>query len=177
MIDFGLVDALDAEAVGVPGQRTFRMRANKGESYAALWLEKEQLSRLGQSFSQLLADYSAERGRPVSAVTEMGPFPSSPEVDLQVAGLGIDFDQESEHVVLLVSGPDSEELGEPSFRMEFNRAQALSLIRTIQHIVASGRPLCPLCQRVLESDGSCPGCPASNGHAQEMPLPPLPMDD
>ena len=59
MIDFGLVDALDAEAVGVPGQRTFRMRANKGESYAALWLEKEQLSRLGQSFSQLLADYSA----------------------------------------------------------------------------------------------------------------------
>ena len=38
MIDFGLVDAVDAEAIGPPGQRTFRLRANKDENYAALRL-------------------------------------------------------------------------------------------------------------------------------------------
>ena len=40
MIDLGLVDAVDAEAIGQPGQRTFRLRARAGDQYAALWLEK-----------------------------------------------------------------------------------------------------------------------------------------
>ena len=58
MIDFGLVEAVDAEAIGEPGQRTFRIRARVGDSYGALWIEKEQLAQLGRLFSQLLAERS-----------------------------------------------------------------------------------------------------------------------
>ena len=64
MIDFGMVDAVDAEAIGDPGQRTFRIRVRSGANYAALWLEKEQLSALGRGISQLLADRAPQRGAP-----------------------------------------------------------------------------------------------------------------
>ena len=50
MIDFGLVDAVDADAVGPPGQRHFRLRARTGDQYASLWLEKEQLNEIGRIF-------------------------------------------------------------------------------------------------------------------------------
>ena len=178
MIDFGLVDALDAEAVGAPGQRTFRVRANKDGSYAALWIEKEQLMLLGRSFSQLLAERSKQRGQAVSSVAEMGPFPATPQVELQIARLGLDFDEDSEHIVLMVDDTGALERGDtPTFRMEINRSQAVALIRLIENVVAGGRPLCPLCNRVLEDDGSCIACPGSNGHAKELPLPPLVSED
>jgi len=177
MIDFGLVDALDAEAVGVPGERTFRVRASKDDGYAALWLEKEQLSLLGRSFSQLLAERSQQRGQAVETVPEMGPFPASPQVDLQVARLGLDFDEDLEHIVLLADDAGALDRGDtPTFRMEINRSQAVALIRVIEDVVAGGRPLCPLCNRVLEEDGSCIACPGSNGHSKDVPLPPIASD-
>src|SRR5262249_22530542 len=58
VIDFGLVDAVDAEAIGEPGRRTFRVRARAGDQYAALWIEKEQLTALGRGISSLLAERS-----------------------------------------------------------------------------------------------------------------------
>ena len=178
MIDFGLVDALDAEAVGIPGKRTFRVRANKDDNYAALWLEKEQLTLLGRSFSQLLAERSKQRGQSVEDVPEMGPLPATPQVDLQVARLGLDFDEDNEHIVLLADDAEALERGDtPTFRMEISRSQAVALIRLVEDVVAGGRPLCPLCTRVLEEDGSCIACPGSNGHAKEIPLPPLESDD
>jgi uncharacterized repeat protein (TIGR03847 family) len=173
MIDFGLVDAVDAEAIGPPGQRTFRLRANKDENYAALWFEKEQLSLLGREFSKLLAERSKERGRPTDSVPEMGPFPANPQIDLQVARLGLDFDEDSEHIVLLADDAQALQDGEsPSFRMEINRAHAIAAMASIDDAVSGGRPLCPLCNRVLEDDGSCIACPGSNGHSKEVPLPP-----
>ena len=58
MIDFGLVDAVDADAVGPPAQRHFRLRARTGDQYASLWLEKEQLNEIGRIFSRLLSERS-----------------------------------------------------------------------------------------------------------------------
>ena len=68
MIDFGLVDAIDAEAIGQPGQRRFRLRVRSGQEYAALWMEKESVAALGRSFSALLAERSTQRGRPAADV-------------------------------------------------------------------------------------------------------------
>ena len=178
MIDFGLVDAVDAEAIGAPGERTFRFRANKGDNYAALWFEKEQLALLGREFSKLLAERSRERGRPAGEGAEMGPFPANPQVDLQVARLGLDFDEDTEQIVLLADDAAALEQGEsPTFRMEISRAQAIQAMRSIDDAVAGGRPLCPLCNRVLEADGSCIACPGSNGHSKETPLPPTAAED
>ncbi|MDA0351292.1 MAG: DUF3090 family protein [Chloroflexi bacterium] len=178
MIDFGLVDAVDAEAIGAPGQRTFRLRANKDENYASLWFEKEQLSLLGREFSKLLAERSRQRGRPTESVAPMGPFPANPQIDLQVARLGLDFDEDTEHIVLLADDAPALQRGDsPTFRMEISRAQAIAAMRAIDDAVSGGRPLCPLCNRVLEDDGGCIACPGSNGHSKEVPLPPAADED
>jgi uncharacterized repeat protein (TIGR03847 family) len=170
MIDYGFVDAVDAQAIGEPGQRTFRVRVVAGANRASLWLEKEQLAMLGRAISQLLAERSSERGRPVGTLPEVEDFDSA-AVDMRVARLGLDFEPERQHVVVLVDDRAALERGDtPAFRMEINRAMALSLVESIPAIVAAGRPVCPLCGQPLE-DGVEHFCPRTNGHSQEMEIP------
>lgn len=170
MIDFGLVDIVDAEAIGEPGQRTFRVRARVADSSAALWLEKEQLAALGRAISRLLAERAPrERIRPEpQRITAFGPYP---DVDLHAARIGLDYDAEQGRVIVLMDDAEAIQRGNsPAFRMEVGRAAALGLAQTIARVVASGRPLCPLCGQPLEGDGSH-FCPGSNGHSKELPLP------
>lgn len=170
MIDYGLVDAADAQTIGVPGERTFRIRAQAGTNRASLWLEKEQLSALGHALSQLLAERARPGRRRPESVPEVEDFDTG-DVDLHVARMGIDFVEDAEHVVLLADDRESIELGDtPAFRMEITRWTALALIEAIPGIVAAGRPTCPLCGRPLEGDGEH-FCPRTNGHSKDQPLP------
>lgn len=178
MIDFGLVDAVDAEAIGQPGERTFRFRARSGDSYAALWLEKEQLAQLGRLFSQLIADRSRLRGQPAAPVEPVGNFPLTPEVDLHVARLGLDYDTDQEHIILLADDQSALERGaSPAFRMEISRDQALGAMTSIEDAVSGGRPLCPLCHQALEYEGQAHFCPGGNGHSKELEVPPRDLAD
>ncbi len=177
MIDFGLVDAIDAEAIGQPGQRRFRLRARAGQQYAALWMEKESVAALGRSFSALLAERSKMRGRPVPEVEEVGNFPQNAQVDIQVARLGLDWDGELEHIIVLADDAPTMESGDtPAFRMAIDRAHALYCVAQFQDVVVGGRPTCALCHEALEFVGQSHFCPGSNGHTVEIPLPPLESD-
>lgn len=174
MIDFGMVDAVDAEAIGEPGGRTFRVRARSGSNCASLWLEKEQLAALGRGISQLLADRAPGRGVPVPRATAMGEFTLHPDIDMQLVRLGIDF--QNTHVVLLADDQEGFDRGDtPTFRMEMSRAGALGLVRSIVDVVSAGRPKCPLCARPMEDDGQH-FCPGSDGHSLLLPIP-GPEDD
>jgi len=53
--------------------------------------------------------------------------------------------------------------------MEITRGQAVTFIKNISGLVASGRPLCPLCKSPLEV---CEAtiCPQKNGHSLELPI-------
>src|SRR3989304_229715 len=42
MWDFGRAELLEPEAIGEPGQRTFRLRVISGSEAASLWLGKER---------------------------------------------------------------------------------------------------------------------------------------
>ena len=177
MIDLGLVDAVDGEAIGPPGQRTFRVRARAGDSYAALWMEKESLASLGRSFSQILAERSLQRGQPAGTAEPVGNFPQHPQVELQVARIGLDYDSEHERLILVADDATALERGDsPAFRMEISRAQALFVIRQFEQVVAAGRPLCPLCQEPLDQPGQEHFCPRKNGHSKELELPPVDSD-
>lgn len=178
MIDFGLVEAVDAEAIGEPGQRTFRIRARVGDSYGALWIEKEQLAQLGRLFSQLLAERSKLRGRPAAPVEPVGNFPQRPQVDMQVVRLGIDYDAEQEHLVIVADDQAAMDRGDsPAFRMELSRDQTVELIRVIEEIVSAGRPLCPLCKQPINFVGEPHFCPHTNGHSKELEVPTAEADD
>lgn len=172
MIDFGLVDVVDAEAIGEPGQRTFRLRARSGAMRAALWMEKEQLTVLGRAISRLLADRAPRRDDPLPAPPEMGEFGSDPDVEFQVARLGLDYSEDGGGRVRLLAD-DQEALTQgatPAFRMEIGRDAARSLVARIGSVVAAGRPRCPLCGQPLEGDGAH-FCPGANGHSEEAEIP------
>ena len=174
MIDFGLVDAVDAEAIGQPGQRTFRLRARAGPRYASLWMEKESVAALGRSFSALLAERSNLRGQPPAEVEPVGNFPQQAQVELQVARLGLDWDGDQEHIIILADDAAAVESGDtPAFRMAISRSQALRAVKQFLDVVSAGRPQCPLCHEALEHPGQAHFCPRSNGHSFELPLPPL----
>jgi uncharacterized repeat protein (TIGR03847 family) len=171
MIDLGLVDAVDAQAIGPPGRRTFRVRAQAGANRASLWLEKESLNQLGRAISQLLADRSLARGRRATPPPPVDDFERG-DIEIAVARLGLDFRAEPEHVILMADSREDLERGSvPSFRMEMTRAMALALVQSIPRIVGAGRPVCPLCQRPVE-DGAEHFCPRTNGHSKDVALPP-----
>ena len=172
MIDLGLVDAVDAEAIGQPGQRTFRLRARAGATYVALWIEKEQLAVLGRSISQLLAERSMRRGQPATTVEPVGNFPQRAQVEFQIARLGLDYDTEEEQAVFLADDPQAAERRDtPALRMAFSRSQALTLIHIIEEVGAGGRPTCPLCKQPLDFANAPHECVHTNGHSKE-PVPP-----
>lgn len=173
MIDFGLVDAVDAEAIGPPGQRTFRLRAVAGGNRAALWMEKEQLGALGRAISRLLAERAPRAAEPPPEAAPVREFGDRPDVEFRVARLGIDFETGGGGRVLILAD-DEEALtrgATPAFRMEVGRAASRVLVARIGDVVAAGRPRCPLCGQPLEDDDGRHFCPGSNGHAAELELP------
>lgn len=171
MIDFGLVDAIDAEAIGEPGHRTFRIRARAGATYAELWLEKGQLEALGRGISQLLAERAPRQTGPTPSTARIDQFALNPDVTLEVVRLAIDFEPDPERVIVIADDQPGMERGDtPTFRMELPRADALGLVRTITNVVAGGRPRCPLCAQPLVGEGSH-FCPGSDGQTFEIPIP------
>ena len=171
MIDFGLVDAVDAEAIGAPGERTFRLRAIAGGNHAALWMEKEQLSALGRAISRLLAERSARREEPAPSSGDLSAFGEHPDVDLRVVRLGLDFENDGERVLILADDEEAMTRGNtPAFRMEVGRSHARALVTQITDVVSAGRPRCPLCGQPIEGDGQH-FCPGSNGHSEVLEIP------
>ncbi len=176
--DFGRVELLDAEAIGKPGQRRFRLFARGHGRAAVLWVEREQLAALGDALDQALAQISGEEVlRPLAqAAAPEAPgapadFPAHPDVEFQVGQLSLGYD-DRENVLLLLAAPiriiDEEEPGEqgelrdPEFAARFTRDQANTLSRHIQGILASGRPRCPFCGAPLGPEPHA--CPKQNGH-------------
>ena len=53
--ELGRAELLDAEAIGQPGNRRFRIYARSSRGTASLWLEREQMEALSLAIDQLLA--------------------------------------------------------------------------------------------------------------------------
>jgi uncharacterized repeat protein (TIGR03847 family) len=172
---FGPATRLQAQSIGEPGHRTFRLliESEQGSS-AALWVEKEQLQALGLAVEQLLAEF---QGKPSGRPPRQPPvetFPSHPTIDLKVGRLALGQD-ESEletgpRYVLLVydlesSGADEDEPTQPAtLAARATREQLRALSKNIAEVVAAGRPRCPLCGEPVETLDKPHGCVRTNGH-------------
>ena len=51
--EFTQISRLEAEALGRPGKRTFRIIVESNNSVASIWIEKEHLLQLSMSVKQL----------------------------------------------------------------------------------------------------------------------------
>ena len=141
---------ISAEAIGQPGQRTFRLRAlNASAETAFLWMEKEQLAALGEAVQNALKDQSYTYApRPHDDRSETPVFPLHADVEFRVGQMSM--------------GLDPEDSGGQGVTMSFDFRSGHELSEQIRVVVASGRQPCPLCGAPLDPTGHI--CVKANGH-------------
>jgi len=165
--DFATLNRLEAEAIGQPGQRTFRLiLGNERGETAVLWIEKEQIQALGDAIERLLAHVGAQRlkrldvaPRPPEPTT---PLMDAPTAEFKIGQLALGYEAEQRLCLLQAHDIEGDPEGPPTLRCLIRRAQFRRLSEQIAGIVAGGRPRCPMCGTPL--DGGPHFCPPSNGH-------------
>lgn len=166
MRDFGLALAIAAQAIGEPGNRTFRLLVRNESATATLWLEKEQLQALAIAADELLAQV----GLPPHGTEQLAQadpeqdFRARPAVEFKVGQLSIGYDEAGKFFLLLAHGADEDPEDPASFRCLLSRPQLSGLGKQAHEVIAAGRPRCALCGAPLEPAPHF--CPPSNGHAQ-----------
>jgi uncharacterized repeat protein (TIGR03847 family) len=169
--DFAMVEAIDAESIGTPGKRTFRIRILGGDESASLWVEKQQLAALGEAIPRLIEQLTTPDQHAAESPASIGYFPDEPSVEFKVGRLALGYAAEEDRLVLLAhdleeEGEEEEEEEEeetpPTFVCRFTREQARQLSDSCAEAVAGGRPLCTICHRPINPEGHF--CPRTNGH-------------
>ncbi len=160
--EFETVDQLLAQAIGVPGKRTFFIQGGRRGTYVRLWLEKEQLQMLALAIEQLLASQEPS-GTATRATEPLEPDAEQPLADeYKVGRLGLGYDERRDLVVLFAYEEEAEERASPSATLCATRGQAQAFSKQAAEVCAAGRPLCPLCGGPIDPDGHV--CPKANGH-------------
>ncbi len=160
----GLVDYLGAEAIGVPGKRTFNITARSDRGQAIVWMEKDQLFQVGISIKQFIA--TRESTADPVPFTPAGDAPSSPiSAEFKSGEMSLQHDSGSDVFTLSALEPAEDGSDEPAREVLFSfiRPDAERLADAALKSVAAGRPPCPLCGAPME-DGGSHFCVKVNGH-------------
>lgn len=168
--DLGLVDAIEAETFGEPGQRTFNVSVRSARGEAKVWMEKEQLLQLSVAIRRLAAAAESP-GSPEGYVPEYAHAGDPVAVDFKIGDMRLRYDEATDVFTLEATdsrrdddeGEDQGAVEEPTtVQFAFRRAAAEELAETATRIVSAGRPLCPFCHGPMDAAGHI--CPRSNGH-------------
>lgn len=166
LTEFGPTQHLSAEAVGEPGQRRFRLRAiSQGSSYAFIWMEKEQLSALGEAVATTLEDAGADPpGHLPEEPEAVFPLRANLELDVRSGRLSLGLNEETNRIVVIGAEAAAEGEGE-AISLEFDFVTAQRLRAQIIEVVAAGRAPCPFCGAPIDPQGHV--CPRANGRNRE----------
>ncbi len=156
---------LEAEAIGQPGQRRFRLIAGAGNDLVSLWMEKEELQALGlaieQLFEQLRLAGLIRTRVPEQPALRSAPLP--PDIPEYVVGkMAIGYDEERRRIVIFAHDITQDDDEDPVFAGRATLPAAKALARQIAKVIAAGRPRCPRCGAVIGPEGHV--CPHDNGH-------------
>lgn len=155
----------EADAIGVPGQRTFRMILGAAGEVVVLWLEKQQLQALGMAFEQMIAQLRAA-GVAAARVSELEPGAIGPvpldSAEYHVGRLAVGFDEERARITLFVHDIEADEADPPAVVARLDLQRAKTMATQIERLVSAGRPTCPRCGAPIGPDGHV--CPHDNGH-------------
>ena len=180
--NLGTVHTLGVEAVGRPGQRRFRLFAAGPRGSALLWMEKEYLNNLSLTIDHALAQITegqllrteAQVGGLVPTQSMPADFPGTPDYDFQVGQIGLTYEERNSMFILtampleIIMEPGQDPVArvneDDAVSIRFSLQQAHDLTGTINAVVASGRPVCPLCHTPL--DGGPHACVKQNGHRE-----------
>ncbi len=160
--DFGLATRLDADAIGEPGQRTFRLLIRSGSSSALIWMEKQQLLALAVAMEQVLAQVAPGEARRAEllaspAAASAQDFPLNPTVEFKVGQLQLGHDAANEQFQIIANDDETAEDGPPTFTVRTGYQAARRLCSQITSVASAGRPLCPLCGEAMGPESHhCP---------------------
>ena len=160
--DLGAATALEAEAIGAPGQRRFRLRVIAGDATASIWCEKEQVNSLATAVQQVLARYRRDEERRRPAAPELSDFPLNATHEFQAGRLALGYDEDAHTLTLFATDIEADDLERPTLRVDFSREIGRRFTVQAEQAVAGGRPTCPLCKQPLEGEEHL--CPQTNGH-------------
>ncbi len=163
--NYDMATVLDAEAVGVPGQRRFRLISGVGDDIVSLWMEKEQLNALGQAIEQLLEQLLESRliRSEVEPLAASAPDPVPPTTpEYVVSKIMIGYDEEQRVVAIFAHHVEQDDDDDPIFTARASLQSAKALSEKIAEVVAAGRPRCPRCGAPIGPEGHV--CPHNNGH-------------
>lgn len=170
-VDFGNALAIDAQAFGRPGQRTFRLRViGAHEEMAYLWLEKQHLQALDLAIMQILAQLGYGGDVPAPP-TE---FPAYAGHEFRVGRMALGLDQAEGTVLLHAFELGEEEGDEPALTVRLRAPQCAALDIQLKEIIAAGRPVCRLCGASIDTTGHT--CVRANGHSRQ-PIPEEPPEE
>ncbi len=162
----GSANWLQAEAIGEPGRRTFRITLHGQLGTAKVWMEKEQLFELGISIKRLLASIPHSENVAENNFESTTPF-SQTTHEFQLGSLALSYDDDQKQFILVVTDVSDieeleEEISEPTVNISANSKQMADLAEEALEVCAAGRPNCPLCGDPIDPEGHI--CPRSNGH-------------
>lgn len=162
--DLGSAIHIFAEAIGRPGQRRFRLQIiGAGGESASIWMEKEQLSALGDAIETVLKDEGYQYQRlPLDDSEPPAIFPSAPDIDFRVGQLSLGLNRDQQRIVVIAAMGAGE--GD-SVQCEADFRRAHELRRQIADVVSAGRPPCRLCGGPIDPDGHV--CVRTNGHHRQ----------
>jgi uncharacterized repeat protein (TIGR03847 family) len=165
--EFSSVTEVRPEAIGEPGQRTFRVLVDSGSSSAEVWLEKEQLLHLALAIQQLLAAIPEHRDALGEAPTQR-EAPGLTHLDFKVGKLALGHDSGSGLFMIDSHDIESEDEDPATVRFWLSRPQARAFAEESLRVCAAGRPICPLCGGPIDPTGHI--CPRVNGHGQRTEI-------
>lgn len=165
-----------AGTVGMPGERTFYLQANDGQSVTSVALEKAQVALLADRIERLLT----QAGMSLAAGTDDHEPLSLPlDEDFRVGALGIAWvpgaDGDEDRILIEAHALGEVEAAEPgdddpeaadTLRVSLDTAAAAAFARRAQALVSAGRPPCPFCLQPLDPGGHI--CPRANGYRRHM---------
>jgi uncharacterized repeat protein (TIGR03847 family) len=163
MYDLGLIDTVNAESLGEPGQRRFRLLLDGLGGSACLWLEKNQLLQLSVVIQQMLTTSSLQNHPEDHPNANQEPSGQKPDsMEFNVGNLSLGHDPDKDLFLIEAHDIEEEEEEEPFLGFWTSRTQLESLADQAQTVCAAGRPLCPLCNAPIGPEEHI--CPRSNGH-------------
>jgi uncharacterized repeat protein (TIGR03847 family) len=156
--DFGPIDEMKPEAIGLPGNRRFRLLFRAGSRVACFWMEKQQLGALADAVNELLSQAEGGEGR--QDPTPTGHFPEPFEIEAQAGRLALGYNEASDLFLIflydietelnLLENAQSEEEAEdatanavPTIRTEVTRGQLERFYGEAATVINAGRPQKP----------------------------------
>ena len=190
--NFGLVEGVEPESLGVPGKRVFRLLIDDGASSAAatLWLEKEQLYGLSMAVKSLLENEPWDKKDEDPEARGEVPFLEDPEIlegsshevlEFKVGRLALAVGPGRGHLTIffhdeLEESPEesfveedfdeeegeAEPAGRPRLQISMKVDQSEGFMKKSLDLCASGRGVDAVSRQAMVASGKVD--PHTNGH-------------